>query len=336
MNTSAAPQDTFGTNEVVTPVPLPGPRTARRPRQMPRDASLHIIGVGGGKGGIGKSLLSASLGIDLARRGFRVVLLDTDLGGANLHTCLGIEQPRIGLGTFFEDRMARLEDVLQPTGVPNLLLLSGAQDPLDIANPKHHQKLRLLRAVQQVHADYAILDLGSGTTFNVLDFFLAADHGILALVPEPTSVENGYRFLKAAFYRRLKAVEKAYGIAELLQSVNRQPGAASQGPRGLLTEVTLRDAEAGRLLGLQMEQFRPRLVVNMARTPGDFEVGEAVAAAWRKFFGLGMDYLGCIGYDDDVWRCVRSKRPLLIENPTGPTATAVRGIADRLLAMDKR
>ena len=53
---------------------------------MARDASLRIIGVGGGKGGIGKSLLSASLGIDLARRGYRVVLLDADLGGANLHT----------------------------------------------------------------------------------------------------------------------------------------------------------------------------------------------------------------------------------------------------------
>jgi flagellar biosynthesis protein FlhG len=316
---------------------LPGPRPAgRRPRQAVRDASLRIIGVGGGKGGIGKSLLSASLGIDLARRGYRVVLLDADLGGANLHTCLGIEQPRIGLGTFFEDRHARLEDVLQPTGVQHLSFLSGAQDPLDSANPKHHQKIRLLRAVGQIQADYVILDIGSGTTFNVLDFFLAADHGILAMVPEPTSVENGYRFLKAAFYRRLKAVEKAYGIAELLQSVNRHPGAASQGPRGLLTEVSLRDPEAGRLLEAQMQQFRPRLVVNMARTPGDFEVGSAVAAAWRKFFGLEMDYLGCIGYDDDVWRCVRSKRPLLIENPNGPTAMAVRGIADRILTMDKR
>jgi flagellar biosynthesis protein FlhG len=182
--------------------------------------------------------------------------------------------------------------------------------------------------------DYAVLDIGSGTAFNVLDFFLAADHGILAMVPEPTSVENGYRFLKAAFYRRLKAVEKTYGIAEALQSVNRHPGGTSQGPRGLLTDVSMRDPEAGRLLEAQMLQFRPRLVVNMARTPGDYEVGTAVAAAWRKYFGLEMDYLGCIGYDDDVWRCVRSKRPLLVENPNGPTATAVREIANRILAMD--
>jgi flagellar biosynthesis protein FlhG len=316
---------------------LPAPKTAvRRPRHAARDAALRIIGVGGGKGGIGKSLLSASLGIDLARRGFRVVLLDADLGGANLHTCLGLEQSQVGLAAFLEDRHARLEDVLQPTGLPNLSFLSGAHDPLDSANPRYHQKLRLLRAVGQVHADYAVLDIGSGTNFNVLDFFLAADHGILTLVPEPTSVENGYRFLKAAFYRRLKAVEKTYGIAELLHAVNRNPGAVAQGPRGLLSAVSLRDPEAGRLLEFQMQQFRPRLVVNMARTPGDYEVGAAVAAAWRKFFGLEMDYLGCIGYDDDVWRCVRSKRPLLVENPDGPTASAVREIADRLLAMDKR
>ena len=232
------------------PLPFELTPTARRLKVKERRQGLRIIGVGGGKGGIGKSLLSASLGIDLARRGHRVVL-----------------------------------------------------------------------------------DIGSGTNFNVLDFFLVADHGILTLVPEPTSIENGYRFLKSAFYRRLKAVEKLYGIQDLLESVGRQTG-ATQGPRALLTEVSKRDPTVGRLLELEMQRFRPRLVINMARTPADFEVGDAVVAAWRKFFGLEMDYLGCIGYDDEVWRWVRLKRPLLVQSPGGAMAAAVRGIADHLLQLD--
>jgi flagellar biosynthesis protein FlhG len=308
----------------------PGPAPRRRSTTR-RD--LRIIGVGGGKGGIGKSLISASLGIALARNGFRVVVIDADLGGANLHTCLGVEQPALALGDFLERRVATLEETLIPTGIQNLAMISGAKDPLDVANPKHHQKLRFLRSIQALDADVVVLDIGSGTNFNVLDFFLVADHGILTLVPEPTSVENGYRFLKAAFYRRLKAVEKAYGIQDLLTAVGRQSGAA-QGPRGILAEASKRDPALGRLLEAEMQRFRPRLVVNMARTPGDFEVGDAVVAAWRKFFGLDMDYLGCIGYDDDVWRCVRLKRPLLMEHPDGATATAVRAIVERLLEID--
>jgi flagellar biosynthesis protein FlhG len=273
-------------------------------------------------------LLSASLGIDLARRGHRVVLVDADLGGANLHTCLGIDQPAVGIGDFLDHRVGDLDEAVTQTGVENLTLVSGARDPL-----KHHQKLRLLRGIQSLAADFAILDIGSGTNFNVLDFFLVADHGILTLVPEPTSIENGYRFLKAAFYRRLKAVEKLYGIQDLLQSVARQTG-ATQGPRALLTEVSKRDATVGRLLEMEMQRFRPRLVINMARTPADFEVGDAVVAAWRKFFGLEMDYLGSIGYDDEVWRWVRLKRPLLVQSPGGTTAAAVRAIADHLLQLD--
>ncbi len=305
---------------------------SRRLRAKERKPGLRILGVGGGKGGIGKSLLSASLGIELARRGHSVVLVDADLGGANLHTCLGMEQPAACIGYFLELRVTGLADAMTPTGIDNLTLVSGARDPLDVANLKHHQKLRLLRSIQGLAADFAVLDIGSGTNFNVLDFFLVADHGIMTLVPEPTSIENGYRFLKAALYRRLKAVEKLYGIQDLLQSVGRQTGA--QGPRALLTEVTKRDATVGRLLEMEMQRFRPRLVINMARTPADFEVGDAVVAAWRKFFGLDMDYLGCIGYDDEVWRWVRLKRPLLVQSPGGAAALAVRTIADHLLQLD--
>src|SRR5581483_2879923 len=313
--------------------PLAVPPPSRKLKGWARRAGLRILGVGGGKGGIGKSLLSASLGIEFARRGHRVVLVDTDLGGANLHTCLGIDLPAVGIGDFFEHRVESLAEALTPTSVPNLALVSGARDPLDVANPKHHQKLRLLRSISGLTADFVILDIGSGSNFNVLDFFLVADHGILTLVPEPTSIENGYRFLKAAFYRRLKAVEKLYGIQDLLQSVGRQTGAA-QGPRALLAEVGRRDATVGRLLELEMQRFRPRLVVNMARTPADFEVGDAVVAAWKKFFGLEMDYLGTIGYDDEVWRWVRLKRPLLVQSPGVATAAAIRAIVDRLIQLD--
>jgi flagellar biosynthesis protein FlhG len=303
-----------------------------RPTATPRRRARRVISVGGGKGGIGKSLISANLGIELARRGKRVVLVDADLGGANLHTTLGIDLPRRTLSDFIERKVQKIDDVVTPTGIENLGLVSGALDHLDAANPKYAQKMRFLRHVGQMDVDYAILDLGAGTHTNVLDFFLVSDHGVLVLVPEPTAVENAYRFVKAAFWRRLRNVASVYGYDPLLRSV--MEGGTFKSPVELVASLSERDADAGRNLARHLAQFRPRLVVNQARTPQDADVGGAVVAAWRKYFGLEMDLLGTISYEDDVWRAIRARRPLLVEKPDAPSARSFAAIADVLLALD--
>ncbi|HET6439625.1 MAG TPA: P-loop NTPase [Anaeromyxobacter sp.] len=314
--------------------PAPGPtRRASAPSPAGTSARAHrVVSIGGGKGGIGKSLLSANLGIELARRGKRVVLVDADLGGANLHTTLGLEVPRRTLSDFIERKVGRIEEVVTPTGVQNLGLISGALDHLDAANPRHAQKMRLLRHVQQLDADFAILDLGAGTHVNVLDFFLVSDHGVLVLVPEPTAVENAYRFVKAAFWRRMRNVAQVYGYEPLLRSV--MDGATFRSPVELVETVSRHDPEAGTNLARQLAAFRPRLVVNQARTAQDAEIGRAVVAAWRKYFGLEMDYLGYIQYDDEIWRTLRARRPFLLERPDVPAAKAFATIVDGLLALD--
>ena len=145
--------------------------------------------VGGGKGGVGKSFLTTNIGVLLAKEGKRVVLMDLDLGGANLHTCLGVTDLDRGVSDFLMRRYEELEEALVPTQVPNLFLLSGAQDSLNIANPKYAQKIRLLRELKKIEADYILMDLGAGTSFNTLDFFIAADTQLLVAIPEPTSIE---------------------------------------------------------------------------------------------------------------------------------------------------
>ncbi len=311
---------------------------ARAPRRVGRAPARawRILAVGGGKGGIGKSLVAASLGIELARRGMRVVLIDADLGGANLHTCLGVDLPKVTLSDFIDRKVTRIADVTVPTGVPNLSLVSGALDSLDVANPRYAQKLKLLRNFQALDVDYAILDLGAGTSFNVLDFFLVADHGILVLVPEPTSIENGYRFIKAAFFRRLANVQAVYGIERLVEeAMSRRQENGVKTPFDVIAAVKRRDPEAGNALEREMLRFRPRLIVNQARTAADRQVGDAVVAAWRKYFGLEMDYVGAINYDDDVWKAVRKRRPVLLECPESATAKALSQIADRFLRLNQ-
>lgn len=318
---------------LVNTVPEPGPVGRSRPATtpVPRRAG-RVVSVGGGKGGIGKSLVAANLAIALARRGEKVVLVDADLGGANLHTVLGIDLPRWSLSDFIERRTPCIEDVITPTGIPNLGLVSGALDHLDAANPKYAQKLRLLKHVQSLDVDHAILDLGAGTHLTVLDFFLVSDHGILVLVPEPTAVENVYRFVKAAFWRRVRNIVAVYGFESTLRAVMGERTFRS--PVEIVSALSARHPEAGQLLSAQLEAFRPRLVVNQTRTREDAELGKAVVSAWRKFFGLEMDYLGHIPHDDALWRANRARKPLLVSTPDAPAARSFSSIADRLAALD--
>lgn len=290
--------------------------------------------MGGGKGGIGKTLVSANLGIALAQAGMRVLLVDVDLGGANLHTCLGVGQPNATLSDFVRSGKVQIEDIIIPTGVPQLSLIAGAQDALDAANLKYAQKQKLQRALMAQQVDYLLLDLGAGTSFNTLDFFLMADHGVLVVLPEPTAVENAYRFVKAAFFRRLQQVEAQYGIEDLVESALTTREGALRTPHDFIAQVRQHDPSAGARLERDLQSFRIRLVVNQARTDADMNVGTAVVSAWKKFFGLEMDELGAIRYDDEAWRAVRKRRPILLERPDSVAAQGLQRIAARILTLD--
>jgi flagellar biosynthesis protein FlhG len=111
-------------------------------------------------------------------------------------------------------------------------------------------------------------------------------------------------------------------------------GSSFRSPVELVETVSRRDPDAGANLARQLAVFRPRLVVNEARTAQDAEIGRAVVAAWRKYFGLEMDYLGFINYDDEIWRTLRARRPFLLEKPNAPAAKAFATIVDGLLALD--
>jgi flagellar biosynthesis protein FlhG len=317
---------------LVVPLTADGSATRRSSTARRGMRPGRIVSVGGGKGGVGKSLVAASLGIELARRGCRVVLVDCDLGGANLHTCLGIDPPRRTLSEFVNHSVERIEEVFVSTGIPNLSLVSGALDHLDAASPSHGQKLRLIRHLQSMDADFAILDLAAGTQKNTLDFFLLADHKVLVLAPEHSAIENAHRFVKAAFWRRLRAASSIFGVAHLLDEC--LEGGRFRGPAEILEAIQGADEEAGSQLREQMAAFRPGLVVNQVRTQEDTELGLGVAAAWRRHFGIEMDVLGTVDYDDDVWRAARERRPLLLARSEGRAARSLARIASVIQALD--
>lgn len=301
------------------------------PSAMPK-TRRQIWSVGGGKGGIGKSVLTASVGWQLARMGRRVVLVDADLGGANLHTCLGLPTPQRTLADFIQRRVAAIDDVVSEAGAPGLRLISGASDLLSAANIKHLQKVRVMNQVRTLDVDVVLIDLGAGTSYNILDFFLLSDVSVLAVVPEPTSIENGYRFIKSALYRRFRAAAPREGVRQLIDAALDPRGDRGlKTPLELLARVEAEDREAAEALRREMRAFQPRFIVNEVREAADEAIGHQLVAACARHLGVRATYAGFVHHDDAVWRAVRRRRLFMSDAPTSRAAEEIRQLTRGLL-----
>jgi len=297
----------------------------------------RIWACGGGKGGVGKSVITANLAVALARAGKRCILLDADLGGANLHTLFGIAHPRTSLADLFSRSAGHLRDLLVPTGVPGLELISGAQPLLDMANPQHAQKLKVLRQLAALKADYLLLDLGAGSAFNVLDFFLAADTQLLVIAPLPTSVENAYQFLKAGFFRRLKQLVRAAGLERQAGKLLQERHALGiRSPGALLEEIGRQFSQQGAAVVQGMRSFAPRILINQARREEERDLGRQMAVAAGDYFGLPFTTLGSVPSDDRVHTAIQKRRPVLEAFPQTSFSLTVRDLGRRLLEDEEK
>lgn len=303
----------------------PAARTPSRPRRQ-------IWSIGGGKGGIGKSLLTAAMGFQLARMGKRVILVDADLGGANLHTCLGLRSPERTLGDFIRRRHERIEDVLVETGVPLLRLISGASDFLGAANIKYTQKVRVLNRIRALEVDVVLLDLGAGTSYNIVDFFLVSDVGLLTVVPEPTSIENAYRFIKSALYRRLRNAARNEEVRQTVEAaLDAKNPLGIRTPLDLLAAVERGHPEEAALFRSEIAAFRPSFVVNQVREDADAAIGHQLVAACARHLGVRSTYVGFVHYDEAVWRSVRQRRLFIADAPRARAAEDVSRLTRVLL-----
>jgi flagellar biosynthesis protein FlhG len=267
------------------------------------DLPRQVWAVGGGKGGVGKSLVGVCLAYWLGRLKRRVVLVDADLGGANLHTMLGIRIPTATLEDFLLHKVATLEGALLDTALPNVRLLAGGSEIPSLANPNYGQKTRLLRALDKLPADHILVDLGAGTGLTTLDFFLASPHRLIVLTPQPTSIENAYGFIKAALYRRLAAILKTSELKGLLE------GTAERGSRPfpkstdeILEEISVSAPEC--LLAAQsaVAGYRVKLIVNMVRHAREDRMGEVLKEVCRRYLGIEVEPLGVVPYDPSFER----------------------------------
>lgn len=295
-----------------------------------------IIPIASGKGGVGKTLISVNLAYALANLGKKVILMDLDFGGANIHTCMGYSVAPDGIGNFLNQRNSKLPDYILSTGNRNLSFISGDAEMVGVANITAAQKKKLISQIFYLDADYIILDLGAGSSYNTVDFFILSSCGILVSMPELTSILNAYSLLKTSIFRRLflefksipemkdlfneqmkKGGENAWKVSDLLQMIKKVS------PTTYLKAVYF------------VKEMSPKLIINMAHSPTDIEMGEKVRKITRSFLNIEMDYLGFLYRDKSVHDSINKRQPLAVCQPQNHTYHSIAKIAYKIASLNK-
>ena len=272
----------------------------------------RLLAVAGGKGGVGKTFVAANLAASMASSGQKVIAVDADLEGANLHTTLGVPPPRESLADFVASREEDLRKLALPTPIPNLRLIAGTHGHMADAQPDEVRRVRLIRALRQLDADWVILDLGPGQHGATLDYFLVADDGLLVMNPEPGSVENTYGFLRAAFYRRLRQSVVSEALRDLIgEAMDPRNEQGIRTPQELLHEVEQSDPAEGARFLRAVADFHPRFVINSVRSAEDIRLGFSVSSVCRRYFGVEVEYLGYVNHDEAARKSISARKPLV-------------------------
>lgn len=236
---------TGGLHHHATPPPVYAavsqPRSAHRDSARPSNASpaaqtpvtqARVVAVTSGKGGVGKTNFCSNLALTLAARGQRVIIVDADLGLANVHVVLGVA-PRFHL-----EHVMRGEKTLQEvlyTGPSGVGIIGGGSGLADMANLDEARRSRFIASLSELDsmADVILLDTGAGLSHNVLSFLCAVDEVIVITTPEPTAITDAYATIKVLSQENPGAQQRlvvnmaqseaeAQAVAQRLQSITRR------------------------------------------------------------------------------------------------------------------
>lgn len=291
-----------------------------------------IIPIASGKGGTGKSVFSLNLAIALAYRKKKVILIDLDLGGSNLHTLLAMDNQTRGLGDFIYRKEKSIRELIIETEISGLFFLSGNTLFPAAANLRYQKKRQIINGIKKLVADFIILDIGAGSSYNTVDFFLTATPGLLLITPEPTAVLDVYYFLKTTLFRLMYLSfppnsDERIHLMDYIRLNNEKKGTPF---KNIFKAIMQQKEEAGKNIQKAVNHFSSRIVVNACRNKNEGQIGIKLRDTILNYLGIQVEYTGFIPYDSAVHQSIIKRMPVLITNPGSPFSQSVKTIAARL------
>lgn len=297
------------------------------------NSQKKIIPIAGGKGGVGKSVLSTNLSLLLAINGKKTIVVDLDLGGSNLHTMLGMKNTNVGIGNFISDSSLSMEELVVPTSFENLFLIPGDVLVYGLGEISFEEKKRITMGLVELDADYIILDLGAGSSLNVIDFFLISNSGIVVTTPHMTSIMNAFGFLKNVAFRFL---QRAFADNEAFTSYfdkafqERKPG-EQKTLKEMLGELRSFEPNAVEKAELFLDILQPKIILNMAEDSSELSLAESLKDLTARSLSIHSECLGLLFQDKQISDALKERTPFVMEFPESVTAESMDRMVQKII-----
>jgi len=292
-----------------------------------------ILPVASGKGGVGKTLFTANLGYRLSAEGRRVLVIDLDLGGSNLHTFLGLKNTNRGIIHYLKDKKLKLYDVIYSTSFSNLYYIPG--DVLYDMNIEltGAQQKKLIEDIEELDFDFILLDLPTGSTKYSSAIFNISNSGFVLTTPQITSLLNTYLFIKRVLVGLVldsldESKIKRKKVEQFLNS--RKPGDDFY-MENLIREIRKEDKKKASEIQKLVRGYKPIVVINLAKTPEDFKSAQMVRELITNSLMVDPICMGLLYYDEIVSRNLQSTKFNIIDDENSLFARVIERIAVRMV-----
>ena len=280
-------------------------------------------------GGLGTTLLATNLGIQLAKKGSTVLLADLGLAEASCHLALGMLRPERHLGTLVTKEAEEIRDVIIPTSVNSLSLLAGHPDIPEVANLTYLTKQKIMASLALLPYDYVLVDAGSGTGADTLDFFLAGRYCIAVVQATAVGVEPFYRFMRAMLHRLLM---------DSLNKKRYQALSSSLHPQSPLTDLWDNPETSAEDLSSVERAIESRhfgFVQTGLASDKDVRMGVQLEALIRRTFLCPVRFMGGVEWDPQAAAAHKNLEPIAKVYPFCPFSLSVEKLANQVLKEEK-
>ena len=286
----------------------------------------QLIVIAGGKGGVGRSLITANLALSLAKVSReKVVVADFDPLGGNLHTYLGLEPLLSGPGYHLRQN---LQSVAEQVPQSSVILV---RSPRPICGPLGETDRDVfLQEALNLQPKWLLIDAGMIPDHFTLELFVNANYSLITYTPDPSSIERGHSFLQAVLYRQLIAWgDDASAIARSLLSADHESQLAS--PDTLARALRHIHPEASQTLTDRINRFCPQVVVNQCRTRSDQVSGDEICSVLRRKWRIRPRFLGSVSHHHVAHQSLVERRPLTVAYPSAAPSLDIERIARSLI-----
>lgn len=288
----------------------------------------YVVSFSSPKGGMGTTLLCVNSAIQLAKKGNNVLLIDLALSRASCHLALQMSLPEKNLSLLSSSKGFSLCDCVVPTQVANLSLIASMPESFNVANMPYLVKTKIISEMSELQYDYIIIDSGSGTSFDSLDFTLSSHFAVFVVSPTPFCLEPFYRYLRAFLHRSLVLALNKKRYQAIKEKIN-----FNYPLKGLVEIEETMEEDIKEIV----ESLRSKHLsfVFVKASERDLKIGAQIEAVVKRFYEIKMEFLGNIEWDEMAEIASINLEPISKNYPLSPFSLSVEKVVNRITKLQK-